>query len=484
MMRKGLERKVSFRSFIISGKAEKFAWLFLFVLLCLRAKQLLLRPLWFDEALTVLNFALLESPAKIYHSYVIPNNQILHTIFLHWWIKVFSFDFLRLFPLLCGFCTLAFLWQLRRKSSNMASFYVLAVLAMSFPFALYATALRGYMLSAAAVAGGVWMVTRYLEIGKWRHLAGWFIFSLLGVGTMPGTLAGLAGAMLFGMGYCRWNMFRQRRIYLAGVAPLVAFMIFYLPIKDNLLRCAALGEGWQSGTSMLLALAMGVVFTFLPALIPAAMGHLRAHRLTPALFHLAIWLLPVPAAYLFKAAPFPRVFFPLFPVFALLLANGVRDFLAILRHKRGARYAFSALQVMCGCAVLWSGLCHREPFRQRAGALHPFPSGQDDFIDCHFAKRSFSPRFTAQKFKEYFPDAAVVYVTFESDPWALMYAFMENGVNTRIIFDGPAGKYSGVPAVAITHFNEDKRALETRFQCRYTSVFTSDNHTFWVVDNE
>ena len=87
-------------------------------------------------------------------------------------------------------------------------------------------------------------------------------------------------------------------------------------------------------------------------------------------------------------------------------------------------------------------------------------------------------------FKKYFPDAAVVYVTFESDPWALMYAFMENGVNTRIIFDGPAGKYSGVPAVAITHFNEDKRALETRFQCRYTSVFTSDNHTFWVVDNE
>ncbi len=484
MMRKGLERNVSFRSFIISGRAEKFVWFFLLVMFCLAARKLLTRPLWFDEALTVLNFALLDDPAKIYHSYVIPNNQILHSIFLHWWIKLFSFDFLRMFPLLCSGITLIFLWQLRRKSSNMAAFYVLAVLATSFPFALYGTALRGYMLAAAAVAGGVWMVTRYLETGKFSFLAGWFAFSLLGVGTMPGTLAGLAGAMLFGMGYCRWTLFRQWRFYLAGVAPLAAFGLFYLPIKDSLLRCAALGEGWHSGTSMLLALTLGVVFTFLPAIIPAVLGLIRPHRLTPAIFHLAIWLLPLPAAYIFKVAPFPRVFFPLFPIYALLLANGVRDLLAILRRKRGARYVHNTILCMLGCVAIWITICGIETFRHQVSSLHPFPAGQDDFIDCHFVKSSFSPRFTAQKFKEHFSSAAAVYVTFDSDPWALMYAFMEYGVDTRIIFDGPGGRCSGVPPVVIKHFNEDKQLLETRFQCKFNEVFTSDNHTFMVAADE
>ena len=102
MTEKRPERKIPVRSFAISGKAEKFAPLLLLLICTLSAEALLNRPLWFDEALTVLNFALLETPDKIYHSYIIPNNQIVHTILLHWWIKLFSFDFLRLLPLLCG----------------------------------------------------------------------------------------------------------------------------------------------------------------------------------------------------------------------------------------------------------------------------------------------------------------------------------------------------------------------------------------------
>ena len=38
----------------------------------------LVRPLWFDEALTVQNFALLDSVQSIYLNYVIPNNQLLY----------------------------------------------------------------------------------------------------------------------------------------------------------------------------------------------------------------------------------------------------------------------------------------------------------------------------------------------------------------------------------------------------------------------
>ena len=484
MTAKRPERKYPVRYFVISGKFEKFALVTIIISFAVSARNLLHRPLWFDEALTVLNFALLDTPEKIYHSYIIPNNQIIHSIFLHWWIKVFSFDFLRMFPFLCGILCLTLLWQLRKKSGNTATFAALTVLAWSYPFAVYGTALRGYMLAATAAAGGAWMVTRYLESGKKSFLAGWFLFSLLGVGTMPGTLAGLAGAMLYAMGYCRWTIFKQWRLYLAGMMPLAAFAIFYLPIKENLLRCAALGEGWQDGSAMLLALAMGILFTNLPFIITAALGKLKPFHFSPKIFHLFIWLLPIPAAYIFKVAPFPRVFFPLFPIFALVLADGIKDFLALMRHKRGTKYAGNILIAVMAVSLLWAGLCRFETLREKLSSLHPCPGGQEDFIDCHFTRHTFSPHFTAQKFKEYFPYAPTVYATFDSDPWALMYAFMENGVESRIFFDGPGGKFPDIPPVAIKHFTEDKRQLEERFNCRFNEVFTTDNHTFLVPKNE
>lgn len=477
------ERRDPFRSFILSGKAEKRIP-FILIFLVLINSGSILRPLWFDEALTVLNFALLETPAKIYHSYIIPNNQIIHTIFLHWWIKLFSFEFLRIFPLLCGSVCLLFLWQLRRKSGNLSLAVVLSAWALSFPFAIYSTALRGYMLGAAAVAGGVWMVTRYLECAGKRFLAGWFLFSLLGVGTMPGTLAGLAGAMLYAMGNCRWNIVKKWRLYLAGIVPLAAFMLFYLPIKDDLLRCAALGEGWQNGSAMLLALGMGIGFTFLPVLLPAGLGMLRKHRFSPKICHLLIWLLPVPAAYVFKVAPFPRVFFPLFPVLALLIAHGMQDFLAMMRQKRGRKYMVTVLVFIIAGIILWTDIARIESCRAAFSALHPLPGGQEDFIDVHFAKNNFDPRGTAQKFKEYFPGTPMVYATFSSDPWALMYAFMERGIESRICFDGPSGRFPGVPPVVIKHLSEDKAVVEERFNCRFKEVFSTDNHTFMVLANE
>ena len=63
------------------------------ILLCtlvfFSAGTYLVRPLWFDEALTVQNFALLDSVESIYFNYVIPNNQILYTVMLHYWIKLY-----------------------------------------------------------------------------------------------------------------------------------------------------------------------------------------------------------------------------------------------------------------------------------------------------------------------------------------------------------------------------------------------------------
>ena len=61
------------------------------LLLCGGALAVLLpyaaRPLWFDEALTVLQFAVLPSAGAIYHAYVIPNNQIIHTVLVRFFLE-------------------------------------------------------------------------------------------------------------------------------------------------------------------------------------------------------------------------------------------------------------------------------------------------------------------------------------------------------------------------------------------------------------
>ena len=78
---------------------------------------LLGRDLWFDEALTLLDFALLPSIPAIWQAYVIPNNQLLHTALLHFWVPVagalFPFNAgLRLLPLATTLVLVLVLWWL------------------------------------------------------------------------------------------------------------------------------------------------------------------------------------------------------------------------------------------------------------------------------------------------------------------------------------------------------------------------------------
>ena len=77
----------------------------------------LYRDFWFDEALTVLNFALQENLIDIYWNYPIPNNQILFTFLVRLWltfqpIGMESTLWLRLLPCLLGGATLAAIYCL------------------------------------------------------------------------------------------------------------------------------------------------------------------------------------------------------------------------------------------------------------------------------------------------------------------------------------------------------------------------------------
>ena len=156
-----------------------FAFLLAGVAACCLALEYFFRPLWFDEALT-LHFAYLPAPSVIYRSYVIPNNQILHTVALHLLhlragVPVL---WLRFFPLVCGGMTLFLLYRgFRRECGSLPMLTALGALAFSPPFPLYATALRGYMFAALLVTAA-WLCGRKFAVsGKFAAALGWFGFA-------------------------------------------------------------------------------------------------------------------------------------------------------------------------------------------------------------------------------------------------------------------------------------------------------------------
>ena len=56
---------------------KKYICAVVFIIAAAALRPVLQRELWFDEALTLLNFVLPLELGKIYFSYTIPNNQIV-----------------------------------------------------------------------------------------------------------------------------------------------------------------------------------------------------------------------------------------------------------------------------------------------------------------------------------------------------------------------------------------------------------------------
>ena len=192
------------------------------------------RDLWFDEALTIQNFALLPSAATIYNAYVIPNNHIVYTVFLHWWLKLAP-GFLpldlwcRLLSVLIGGGTLAVLYYFfQKRIKPLPLFLALFALAVSSPFLIYSTAVRGYALSMLWVALALAYALNYAEKGKGKDAVLYGLFSLLCVGTIPSNLVALAGVVLYAMPLLKQKFWSDRRFWVLALLPNMMFTLFYL----------------------------------------------------------------------------------------------------------------------------------------------------------------------------------------------------------------------------------------------------------------
>ena len=442
------------------------------------APAYLLRDLWFDEALTVMNFALLPRPLDIYLNYAIPNNHIVFTALLNLWIKLMpGFVPPDLWLRLPSFAAAAaLLWLLHRRfAAGIGSFKLavaLTLLAVSPPFLTYATAVRGYMTGALFAALFLVAALEFLKSGKPRD--GWpcAAFALLAVGVAPSNLAALAAALLIALSRAPRPLRRRRLLALALIPPAMT-LVFYLPILRQLIHCYQLGEGWKDGAAALKQLAVAALLPFGPLLLAAAAGGVvllrrRREKLLRALLAGAAWLLPVPMMLIPRVAPFPRVFLPLLPLCALLVARGILHLAARLklraRNRGGAASRFTPrrrallavltlVPLLGWSSRLWEG---RFAISDRIGGAYG-----DDFFAPHYLRIDFRPSATAAEILRHFPPAGdpVIYLSFNADPWALsFYGNILNDTTGRpdFRFDGPRGPVAELPDGAAVVLRQDE----------------------------
>ncbi len=123
----------------------------------------LFKPLWYDEALTVLEFLLLNSTTEIYHHYAIPNNHIFYSIILKYWLTMISnitsislIVKMRILTLIFSSVVVSILAVLSiRKFEKFTAIAISATYLLSSPFTIYCCSIRGYMLSTVVAMTGL-----------------------------------------------------------------------------------------------------------------------------------------------------------------------------------------------------------------------------------------------------------------------------------------------------------------------------------------
>ena len=458
----------------------------LFAVFLLFVQPYLFREFWFDEALTLMNFAWMPDPVKIYFSYIIPNNQLFYTMALHYWAQL-PFDgfrqdfFLRLLSLLFASGTILLLYSgFHRIYGKTALLVSLGALAVAPPFLIYASALRGYMASAFWVAFTLKFAVEFQRKSAKGLFLKYAVGCLLAVGTIPSNLLALAGVVLFALPFAGSSFLRKKRTFILALTPLVCLAVVYLPILKSFLGVCRLGEGGQNGFHVLAAwfCMIGAVFGVL--WVPCffrVFKPVKIHRMVPW----GIFLLPVAAVCVLPTSPFPRVFFPLLPLLALLMAGALRHFVACFRRRyRSWLYCLFAVAVLGGGCVL-----NTTPVKELLSGCCGGPAG-DDFFYGYYMRPEHEPLKSALEMEKIFGRNAVlppVYLSFSSDPWPTMYYLTSCGFRAEFLFDGPRGKvaFLAPQSLVVINAKENPATVESRFGVELMPLFETRMHRVYKV---
>ena len=461
----------------------------LFVVACgfiLGIRDALFRELWFDEALTIGDFMFLPDITAIYHNYVIPNNHIVYTMFLKLWNELyvpgFAVDFYwRLFSVLAAALSVGVMFERWRKRYGIIALsLVLFAFCYSLPFEIYSTAIRGYMLSMLWIVLCVEFARSWVFKADWRAGAGYFIFSLLAVGTIPSNLLALGGIVVFFFPYFGFKkVFKWKFIYLAA-APLAVTALFYLPISRQVAGILKLREGWGSGFAVVRVVYSSFLLAFFPLAIAAVVGaavYFYRAKNRKFLWPLLIFLIPLAIVFIREPAPFPRVFVTLWPVWILLLCAGLRHFTAICRKRKN--HLFVAMFLLAA-VIGWGMFCHNYK-----GTLARVCHGEnhlDDYFSPYYMAPEHKPWALIQKIKELAGDSGVpVFISFNAEPGVItLYSRMAGIKSVNWIFDRPKHKLLLLPQGSCIVCRENEiQYIKKRFGIKTEPLF--QNGAYFVL---
>ena len=431
------------------------------------------RELWFDEAMTVTSFMLPLSLPEIYANYSIPNNQIVYTMALKLWHGLLPggdpapVSYWRLLSLACATGAAGLFFFIRGKLRDRMPWtaaVVLTVFAVSPVFRNYATALRGYALSwfwiMLALEGARRIFHGRAGSGWGLYLAG----TLGAVGTVPTNLLPCAGVVIYAFPWSRRDFLRDGRLWGLAAGPFLCLAVFYGPIWKAFLHSFTLNEGFSSRAGALAVTYGATAVTFGVLLLAEGVRLKRGdwrRRLRGV-----IWLLPVPAVLLLHKAPFPRVFCTLFPLYMMLLADGLN----------GIRFTRIRAAAGLGCLLVSLVLLHAAaPAAAAAAGLSEY---EDDYFRPWYMAQDYSVCELLPELGRH-PELPFVFQSFDSDPCPLIFYATLKDVEKDFHPDQPPGHVKTLPGAALVVLRNDEKPedYEIRFGGRLSSLFAGRDCT-------
>ncbi|MBE6368709.1 MAG: hypothetical protein E7056_00930 [Lentisphaerae bacterium] len=446
----------------------------------LSAATALKRELWFDEALTLLNFMLPLSFSEIYLTYPIPNNQIVFTLLLKIWDCFYFLPqldmvfFWRLLPLAAALGMAALLIALRRKTDDgelYPTVLVLSCLSVSGVFINYATALRGYSVSWLFAAAALWGLYR---IFNGNSAQGWLIYAascLLAVGTVPTNLLMLVMAGVYAMPWMQEKFWRDRRFYAVFGVILLALIVFYAPIARQFLATFKLGEGFSGrGGAILMVLGMYLSVFGLPLLLAPWGISLKERR---NILRWLLWLMPIATILILHRAPFPRVFVPVLPILAMTVIDGVR---AVINSKwRNFHRTVYFITVICFQILMI-------PTGFAVAEYAQLSRYEDDFFHPWYMLPRYQVSDTARQLTR-FPADQTIFASFNSDPMPIIFYLLQQNDPPLKNFhsDLPFNSVKNLPgnSIVILRKDEDPAACGKRFNGTLDLIHQTRSHNIF-----
>lgn len=392
----------------------------MFAIFSLCVFSYIFRPIWFDESLTLSILTANDGIPELYQAYEVPNNHIVYSIVLSLWIKFLTlFDpavtvfLFRIPSLAAAYGTLFIVWKLikQKTSSPVVATSCAMLLGASFPFLIYGSAVRGYMLGTFLVLVALYALEKMSENGKWRYLVAFSALAILSVGVAPTFLAALAAVFMF----CLVPLLRAKRyaiIIASGLIIAFCIPVFYGGIISKLLSCADLREGWFSRWYAMFNLYGAFAVSFFIVILFAVLNASK-YKIDKIDFAVksAIIFMPFLIFLTFPFPPFPRVFFPFLAIW-LVMAGRSLGGLAERKENMLFFLSFVWIFVLVSVGSILIGQ-----------SLFSTDGRHDDMFSPYYARPSFAPDEAADYIASRLEDDSEleVFVTFEADHPAVFF---------------------------------------------------------------